>query len=51
MNLPVIFTNIAKATKAYAGTGLVLAKKHAPEIMVASGVAGFVVTIIETVSK
>lgn len=49
MNLPVIFTNIAKAARTYAGTGLVLAKKHAPEIMVASGVTGFIVTIIETV--
>lgn len=49
MNLPVIFTNIARAAKAYAGTGLVLAKKHAPEIMVASGIAGFAVTIVETV--
>lgn len=49
MNLPVIFTNIARAARTYAGTGLVLAKKHAPEIMVASGVAGFIVTIAETV--
>lgn len=49
MNLPVIFTNIARAARTYAGTGVVLAKKHAPEIMVASGVAGFIVTIVETV--
>ena len=49
MNLPVIFNNITRAAKAYAGTGVVLAKKHAPELMVASGIAGFVVTIIETV--
>lgn len=49
MNLPVIFNNIARTAKAYAGTGVVLAKKHAPELMVASGIAGFVVTIIETV--
>lgn len=49
MNLPVIFNNITRAAKAYAGTGVILAKKHAPELMVASGIAGFVVTIIETV--
>ena len=49
MNLPVIFNNVARAIKTYAGTGALLAKKHAPEIMVASGVAGFIVTIVETV--
>lgn len=46
MNLPVIFGKIWDvARKAAGGSGLFL-KAHAPEIMVSSGVAGFVVTVI-----
>ena len=49
MNLGLIFTKAAGAVKSVAGGGLVLAKKHAPELMIAGGLAGFVVTIVETV--
>ena len=46
MNLPVIFNKIGSvARKAAGGSGLFL-KAHAPEIMVGSGVAGFVITVI-----
>ncbi len=46
MNLPVIFGKIGVLAKnAAAGSGLFL-KAHAPEIMVGSGVAGFVVTVV-----
>ena len=49
MNVGLIFTRIGNAVKSVAGNGIVLAKKHAPELMIASGITGFVVTVIETV--
>lgn len=49
MNLPVIFSKIGEVAKKTAGTSLLVAKKHAPEIMIGSGIAGFVATIFQTV--
>lgn len=49
MNLPAIFNRIGGIVKNTAGTTGLLAKKHAPELMMASGFVGFIVTIIETV--
>lgn len=49
MNVGLIFANIGKAIKNTAGSGMLLAKKRAPEIMLSTSVVGFVVTIIETV--
>ncbi len=49
MNLPVIFSNIGRAAKGLAGTTVVAAKKHAPEMLVATGIGGFILTIVETV--
>ena len=46
MNLPVIFSKIgALAKNAAAGSGLFM-KAHAPEILVGSGITGFVVTVV-----
>ena len=46
MNLPVIFSKIGKAVvKAAGGSGLFL-KAHTPELMVAGGITGFIVTVI-----
>lgn len=49
MNLPVIFQKGLAIVRNTAGSGALLAKKHAPELMIAGGIVGFVVTIIETV--
>lgn len=49
MNLPVILTKALAGARTLGGNGLLLAKKHAPEIMIGSGLIGFVVTVIETV--
>lgn len=49
MNLPVIFSKAAAGVKLLAGNGVILAKKHAPEILIGGGIAGFVLTIVETV--
>lgn len=49
MGLPVIFSKTISVVKSAAGSGALLAKKHAPEIMIGCGIAGFVVTIVETV--
>lgn len=49
MNLGLIFSKAGNAMKGVAGSGALLAKKHAPELLIGSGVAGFIVTIIETV--
>lgn len=50
MNLPMIFSNIGRVFKGAAGGGLLFAKKHAPEIMIGTGLAGFGLTIVETVT-
>ena len=49
MNLPVIFQKGLAIVRNTAGSGALLAKKHTPELMIAGGIVGFVVTIIETV--
>jgi hypothetical protein len=49
MNLPVIFSKILPAMKSAAGTGTLMAKKHAPELLILAGITGFGVTIFETV--
>lgn len=49
MNVGLIFSNLGKAARSAAGTGVLVAKKHAPEMMVAGGLIGFIATIIETV--
>ena len=49
MNLPVIFTKIWGACKGFGGNSLLLAKKHAPELMIGAGIGGFGLTIFETV--
>lgn len=46
MNLPVILSRIGGVVKKAAGGSGLFLKAHAPEIMVGSGVAGFVVTVI-----
>ena len=49
MNVGMIFKAAGNAIKGITGNGLLLAKKHAPEIMIASGIVGFGVTVVETV--
>ena len=49
MNLPVIFRNATKTISNAAGAGFLIAKKHAPELMIGSGIAGFVLTVVSTV--
>ena len=49
MNLPVIISNLKTAIKGIAGSGALIVKKHAPEIMIGTGLAGFVGTIVQTV--
>lgn len=49
MNPAMIFSNIGKAVKGLAGTTVVAAKKYAPEMLVATGIGGFILTIVETV--
>lgn len=49
MNLPVIFSKLGSFVKGIAGNGLLYARKYAPEIMIGSGIVGFVVTVAETV--
>ena len=49
MNLPVIFSKAFQVTKGFAGNGVLLAKKHAPELMIGAGILGFGATIYETV--
>lgn len=50
MSVGLIFTKALTAVKTVAGGGLTLAKKHAPELLIAGGITGFVVTVIETVN-
>ena len=49
MILPVILSKIGAVAKSVAGNGMLLAKKHAPEIMITSGILGFGGAIYETV--
>lgn len=49
MNLPVIFSKTLNTIKRLTGNGWLLAKKHAPEIMIGTGVVGFGATIYSTV--
>ena len=49
MNLPVIFSKAFQVTKGFAGNGILLAKKHAPELMIGAGIFGFGATVYETV--
>lgn len=49
MNLPMIFSKVLTAGRGIAGNGLLLAKKHAPELMIGAGIVGFGATIYETV--
>ena len=49
MQLQVILKNIGNNIKSVAGNGILLAKKHSPELLIGGGVAGFVLTIVETV--
>ena len=49
MNLPAILLKAKTVTKSLAGNGMLLAKKHAPELMIGAGIAGFGATIYETV--
>lgn len=49
MNVGLIFKTAGSAIKNLAGNGVLLAKKHAPELMIASGIIGFGATIFETV--
>lgn len=49
LNLPMIFSKAGAAVKRIGGTGLLVARKHAPEILIGGGIAGFLLTIGETV--
>lgn len=49
MNPAMIFSNLGKAVRSLAGTTAIAAKKHAPELLVATGIGGFILTIAETV--
>lgn len=49
MNLPVIFNNVSSLFKGAFSTCTFFARKHAPEIMIGTGLVGFGATIIETV--
>lgn len=49
MTLPLIFTNLANGAKALGKTALQLGRKNAPGLMMGAGVAGFGLTIYETV--
>ena len=49
MNLPMIFSKVLRTGKSLAGNGILVAKKHAPELMIGAGIFGFGATIYETV--
>ena len=49
MNLPVIFNNVSSLFTGALSTCTFFARKHAPEIMISSGLVGFGATIFETV--
>ena len=49
MNLAVIFGKVGKAARGILGTTGLLAKKHAPELMLAAGGGSLILTIVETV--
>lgn len=46
MNLPVIFSKLTTTLRTTGANGILLAKKHAPEILVGTGIAGFGLTIV-----
>lgn len=47
MNLPVIFTKLGTLARTAAGNSGLFLKAHTPEILVGSGVVGFVVTVVQ----
>ena len=49
MNLPLILSKSMTVLKGAAGNGLLIARKHAPELMIGAGIAGFGATVYETV--
>ena len=49
MNVGLIFSRIGTLAKQTAGAGALMARKHAPELMIGFGIAGFAATIAETV--
>ena len=49
MVLPMILCKAGNMAKQFAGNGVLLAKKYAPEIMIGTGITGFGVTIYKTV--
>lgn len=49
MNLSLMLSNVGRAIKGVTGGGLLFVKKHAPEFMIGTGIAGFGLTIVETV--
>ena len=49
MNLPVIFSKVLAGMKGFGGKALIFGKRHAPEICIGIGVAGFVGTVAGTV--
>ena len=49
MNLPVIFSRLLNTGKSLAGGSLLVVKKHAPEILIGTGIVGFGATVYETV--
>ena len=49
MNLPVIFSNLARSARKVGGVGLLMAKKHGDKICLGGGAISFFVTIFETV--
>lgn len=50
MNVGLIFSKAGNVLKRTAGTSILFAKKHVPEIMIGSGIAGFIVTVVQTVN-
>lgn len=49
MNVGMIFTKVANGVKSLGGNTLLMCRKHAPEIMIGSGIVGFVATVVETI--
>lgn len=46
MNIGMIFKGIANGARNLGGNGILIAKKHAPEILIGTGIVGFVGTVI-----
>lgn len=49
MNVGLIFTKVIDGAKTIAGSGMLLAKKKAPELLITTGLVGWVVAVVETV--